>query len=108
MVGEGDGIAPWNQDARRGKERSKGGTKYLRYLDSKWISSTRLEAKGLGGFNVKVVLNDSTEAYVERFYNRTVHYVTTGGDTGTATYTLGAEGSDEGQAGSGAVSIDVI
>ena len=59
-------------------------------------------------FNVKVVLNDSTEAYVERFYNRTVHYVTTGGDTGTATYTLGAEGSDEGQAGSGAVSIDVI
>ena len=32
-----------------GKERSKGGTKYLRYLDSKRISSTRLEAKGLGG-----------------------------------------------------------
>ena len=27
----------------------KGKSKYLRYLDSKWISSTRLEAKGLGG-----------------------------------------------------------
>ena len=32
-----------------GKERSKGGTKYLRYLDSKQIHSTRLEARGLGG-----------------------------------------------------------
>ena len=36
-----------------GNERSKGGTKYLRYLDSKWIHSTRLEAKGLGGFPIR-------------------------------------------------------
>ena len=61
-----------------------------------------------GQFCVQVILNDSTVAYVNKFYNRTVHYVTTGGAAGTATYTLGTEATDEGVAGSGAVSIDVI
>ena len=65
-------------------------------------------ASGLGEFCVQVILNDSTVAYVEKFYNGTVHYVTAGGVTGTVTYTLGAEGTDEAQAGSGAGSIDVI
>ena len=61
-----------------------------------------------GTFCVQLTLNDSTVAYAEKFYNRTIHYVTAAGAAGTCTYTLGAEGSDEGQAGSGAGSVDVI
>ena len=64
-------------------------------------------ASSLGEFCVQVILNDSTVAYVERFYNSTIHYVTAASATGTATYTLGAEGTDEGQAGSGVGSVDV-
>ena len=45
-----------------GKERRKGGTKYLRYLDSKRIPSTRLEAKGLVGFFF-LVSKSGTVAY---------------------------------------------
>ena len=50
-------------------------------------------------FNVKVVLDDSTVAYVEKFYNRTIHYVTADGlTTGTVPYTLAtSESADEGQ-----------
>ena len=51
---------------------------------------------GMGEFCVQVILDDSTVAYVEKFYNRTIHYVTAGGATGTVKYTLGAEGTDEG------------
>ena len=58
-------------------------------------------------FCVQMILNDSTVAYVEKFYNGTVHYVTAGGATGTTKYTLGTEGTDEGQAGSGIGNIDV-
>ena len=62
-----------------------------------------------GEFCVQVILSDSTVGYVSKFYNRTVHYVTAAGVTGTATYTLGTEATDEAQAsGSGAVNIDVI
>jgi hypothetical protein len=46
-------------------------------------------------------------AYVEKFYNNTVHYVTAGGNTGHVPYTLGGEGDDEGKV-SGKGSIDVI
>lgn len=60
-----------------------------------------------GQFCVQVILDDSTVAYVEKFYNNTIHYVTAGGATGNAPYTLGAEGDDEGQS-SGKGSIDVI
>ena len=61
-----------------------------------------------GTFNVRIVLDDSTVAYVEKFYNRTVHYVTADGlTTGTAPYTLKAEGTDEGQ-DSGKANIDVL
>ena len=70
-------------------------------------SLSATNSSSLGEFCVQVILNDSTVAYVEKFYNRTVHYVTAAGDPGTATYTLGAEGTDETQAGSGAASIDV-
>ncbi len=64
-------------------------------------------SSSLGEFCVQVILNDSTVAYVEKFYNNTIHYVTAASATGTATYTLGVEGTDEGQAGSGVGSIDV-
>ncbi len=52
-------------------------------------------SSSLGEFCVQVILDDSTVAYVERFYNNTVHYVTAGGVTGSKPYTLGAEGTDE-------------
>jgi len=57
-------------------------------------------------FCVQVILDDSTVAYVEKFYNRTIHYVTDAGVTGNAPYTLKAEGTDEGQ-DSGKANIDV-
>jgi hypothetical protein len=65
-------------------------------------------------FCVQVILNDSTVAYVEKFFNRTVHWVDGSGNTGRAFYTLGTEGTDE-SGGAGASSegiksgsIDVI
>jgi len=64
-------------------------------------------ATGYGEFCVQVILNDSTVAYVEKFYNNTIHYVDASGNTGTVKYTLGNEGTDEGQAGAGIGSIDV-
>lgn len=59
-------------------------------------------------FCVQMILNDSTVAYVEKFFNNTVHYVTAGGATGSTKYTLGTEGDDEGKAGAGIGNIDVI
>ena len=60
-----------------------------------------------GEFCVQVILDDSTVAYVSKFFNRTVHYVTAAGTPGSVPYTLGSEGDDEGQS-SGLGSIDVI
>ena len=54
-------------------------------------------ATGFGEFCVQVILDDSTVAYVEKFYNNTIHYVTTAGATGRVKYTLGNEGTDEGK-----------
>ena len=59
-------------------------------------------------FCVQMILNDSTVAYVSKFFNNTVHYVTAGGATGSTKYTLGTEGDDEGKAGAGIGNIDVI
>jgi len=64
------------------------------------------DVSGLGQFCVQIILDDSTVAYVEKFYNRTVHYVTAGGVKGRVKYSLGAEGSDE-QKTSNLGSIDV-
>ena len=61
-----------------------------------------------GEFCVQMILNDSTVAYVEKFYNNTVHYVDAAGNTGVTKYTLGTETTDEGQAGTGIGNIDVI
>ena len=63
-------------------------------------------SSSLGEFCVQVILDDSTVAYVEKFYNNTVHYVTAGGVTGSKPYSLKAEGTDEGQ-DSGKANIDV-
>ncbi len=52
---------------------------------------------GLGEFCVQVILDDSTVAYVDRFFNNTVSYVTAAGTPGNKPYTLKAEGTDEGQ-----------
>jgi hypothetical protein len=67
-----------------------------------------------GEFCVQIILNDSTVAYVEKFYNNTVHFVDASGNTGHAFYSLGTEVDDEG-GGAGASgegiksgSIDVI
>jgi len=57
-------------------------------------------------FCVQLILDDSTVAYVSKFFNNTVHYVTAGGATGSKPYTLKAEGTDEGQ-DSGKANIDV-
>jgi hypothetical protein len=54
-------------------------------------------ATGLGEFCVQVILDDSTVAYVEKFYNNTIHYVTAAGATGRVKYTLGTEATDEGK-----------
>ena len=67
-----------------------------------------------GEFCVQIILDDSTVAYVEKFYNNTVHWVDGSGNTGHAFYSLGTEGTDE-SGGAGASSegiksgsIDVI
>ena len=61
---------------------------------------------GMGEFMVQVTLDDSTVAYVEKFYNNTVHYVDSTGATGTVPYTLGTDiqGSIEGGHGN----IDIV
>ena len=61
---------------------------------------------GLGEFTVQVILDDSTVAYVSKFFNNTVHYVQADGTTGSKPYTLKAEGTDEGQV-SGKANVNV-
>ena len=52
-------------------------------------------ASGHGEFCVQMILDDSTVAYVSKFFNNTVHYKLADGTTGTVKYTLGSEGTDE-------------
>ena len=83
-----------------------GSTSQTQVLDLKAVAPASIVA---GEFCVQVILSDSTVGYVAKFYNRTVHYVTSGGTTGTATYSLSTEATDEAQSsGSGVVNIDVI
>ena len=89
-------------------------TKFKIHLEDSTESVYQLKAVAPGSlantsnqFCVQVILDDSTVAYVEKFYNRTIHYVTSGGVKGTATYSLGVEGTDEAKAGAGVGSIDV-
>lgn len=59
-----------------------------------------------GTFNVKVVLDDSTVAYVNRFYNNTVHYTKTDGTNGHVPYTLGTDIAGSIESGHG--NIDIV
>ena len=59
-----------------------------------------------GEFCIQIILDDSTVAFVEKFYNNTVHFVKADGTTGNAKYQLNTEGTDEGQV-SGIANIDV-
>ena len=97
--------------SQRGSKRFKvnflsadGSTRNIEVLTLKAVAPGSLTN---GEFCVQIILDDSTVAYVEKFYNNTVHYVTAGGNTGHVPYTLGGEGDDEGKV-SGKGSIDVI
>jgi hypothetical protein len=57
-------------------------------------------------FNVKVVLDDSAVAYVNKFYNNTVHYTKTDGTHGHVPYTLGTD--IQGSIESGHGNIDIV
>jgi hypothetical protein len=60
-----------------------------------------------GEFCVRVLLGDSTEAFVEKFYNNIIHFKTAAGATGFVKYSLGTAGN-ENIAISGSAVIDVI
>ncbi len=59
-----------------------------------------------GTFHVKVTLDDSTIAYVNKFYNNTVHYTKTDGSHGHVPYTLGTD--IQGSIESGHGNIDIV
>ena len=61
---------------------------------------------GLGEFMVQVTLDDSTVAYVQKFFNNTVHYVDASGNTGNVPYTLGTD--IKGSIESGHGNIDIV
>jgi hypothetical protein len=61
-----------------------------------------------GEFCVQIILDDSTVAYAERIFNRTVHYKTAGGTVGWTKYSLSSEGADEGAGSDSIGQIDTI
>jgi hypothetical protein len=63
-------------------------------------------ATGYGEFCVQITLDDSTVAYVEKFYNNTVHYVTSAGATGSVPYSLGTD--IQGSIAAGKGNIDIV
>ena len=100
VVGTGSYIV-----AQRGSKQFK-----IHLNDSTETTMTLVTAGTLSvnnTFNVQVILDDSTVAYVEKFYNNTIHYVTAGGTTGHVPYSLVTnEADDEGQV-SGKGNIDI-
>ena len=56
-------------------------------------------------FCVQIELDDSTVAYVEKFYNNTVHYVTAAGAAGNVPYTLGSDIGTAAAAGKGNIDV---
>jgi hypothetical protein len=59
-----------------------------------------------GTFCVQITLDDSTVAYVHKFFNNTVHYVTAGGASGSVPYSLGTD--IQGSIESGKGNIDIV
>ena len=90
--------------SQRGSQQFK-----IHLEDSTEVVMTLVTAATLtanGTFNVKVVLDDSTVAYVNKFYNNTVHYTKTDGTNGHVPYTLGTD--TEGSVESGHGNIDIV
>jgi len=85
-------------------QSADGSTRLIQRLKLKAVAPGSLTN---GEFCVQLILDDSTVAYVSKFFNRTVHYVTAAGATGRVKYTLGTEATDE-QRTAGQGSIDVI
>ena len=83
---------------------SDGSTRLTQILDLKPVAPASLTA---GQFCLQIILDDSTVAYAAKIFNRTVHYKTAGGTTGSVKYSLSAEGTDEDKV-SGIGSIDTI
>jgi hypothetical protein len=81
-----------------------GSTRLIQRLKLKAVAPGSLTN---GEFCVQLILDDSTVAFVSKFFNRTVHFVTAAGATGRVKYTLGTEGTDQ-QRTAGQGSIDVI
>ena len=61
-----------------------------------------------GEFCVKVRLDDSTVAFVEKFYNNIIHFKRTDGSFGKAKYTLGSAAAEDTPGAAGVAVIDVI
>ena len=61
-----------------------------------------------GEFCVKVRLNDSTVAFVDKFYNNIVHFKRTDGSFGFAKYSLGTAAAEDTPGASGVAVVDVI
>ena len=59
-----------------------------------------------GTFCVQIILDDSTVAYVSKFFNNTVHYVDASGNTGSVPYSLGTD--IKGSIESGKGNIDIL
>ena len=81
-----------------------GSTRLIQVLDLKPVATGSLTA---GQFCIQIILDDSTVAYASKIFNRTVHYKTAGGVTGSVKYSLSAEGTDEAKV-TGVGSIDTI
>ena len=81
-----------------------GSTRLELILDLKPVATGSLTN---GQFCIQIILDDSTVAYAAKIFNRTVHYKTAGGVTGSVKYSLLAEGTDEGK-NTGVGSIDTI
>ena len=61
-----------------------------------------------GQFCVKVRLDDSTVAFVDKFYNNIVHFKRTDGTFGKAKYSLGSAAAEDTPGASGVAIVDVI
>jgi len=81
-----------------------GSTRLIQVLDLKPVATGSLAA---GQFCIQIILDDSTVAYAAKIFNRTVHYKTAGGVTGSVKYSLSSEGADEAKV-TGVGSIDTI
>ena len=82
-----------------------GSTRQIQILDLKPVAPASLSN---GEFCVQIILDDSTVAYAERIYNRTVHYKKVDGTVGWTKYSLSSEGADEGAGADSIGQIDTI